>query len=469
MNIKETTKTKKIVEEYNKTYAFVMEDGKPVIWYEEYDEELDRLSYIKISRESFVQMYEDTKVAVYDEDTHKPKTISHAELWLQSDKRRKYLSGTVFDPNPERVDNPRILNLWKSWQVEPKQGDWSTIETHIREVICNGDAAIYPYVKGWLATLFQKPHLQAEVALIVRGKKGCGKGQFGHFIRELFGNAGLHINNASHLIGRFNAHLRTTAFLFVDEAIWAGNIEHENILKTIITDSMLTIEEKHGAIRNRRNRISILMLSNNDYVAPASNDERRFCVIDASDKQIGNRAYMTTLAAASRNPDVQAAFLYEMLNYDLSNFEIRDIPETQGLSDQRMHSLDSLGKWWFEVLTREQVYLSKTHIADFTEWRPIVSTDLLYASYELYCQQMNIHYVKNRVELGKFLSQMYLKSQPRELTLVGEKMDGRFAQAVYSTSGKRTHCYLIQGINEAKQMFSEVMKIRMEIGTTEDD
>jgi Leucine-rich repeat (LRR) protein len=460
---KETDETRQLVDLFNKKYSFVLEDGKPVVWFEQYDEELDRMSYVKVSRETFVQMYENNWIKVADSMTEKACFVTHAEVWLGSPKRRQYLGGTVFDPNPEREENPDFLNLWKGWAVEPKKGNWDAIESHIFDVVCGGNETLYSYTIQWLATLFQQPHKQIEVALILRGEKGCGKGLLGHFIRNLFGNAGLHINNACHLIGRFNTHLRTTAFLFVDEAIWAGNHEHENILKTLVTDTTLTIEEKHGAVRNRRNRLSILMCSNNDWVIPASTDERRYAVLDVSSKEKGNRAYMSHLAQKTHDKSVQAAFLYEMLNLDLSKFEIRDIPETQGLSDQRAHSLPSVGQWWIDVLTSGQIYYSKWHIADFTEWRPIVSTELMYLSYCQYCQQMNIRNPQSKVELGKFMKKIYKPTYTRELLLIGERPANRHepVSAEYSTSKKQTYAYQVGTWQQAREQFTEKLKIQL--------
>lgn len=463
MKYKLSPKVKKIIDDMNAKYSLIIEDGKTFIWYESHDEELDRISYQKMSRDAFIQFYEDERVRVFDMEEERPCSVNLAEIWLKSDGKKKYSNGTVFDPNPDRVDNPNVLNLWKGWAVEPKKGNWSIIDDHIFKVVCASNPTLYNYTLGWLAKVIQQPHNQVEVALILRGEKGCGKGIFGHFIRNLFSNAGLHINNACHLIGRFNTHLRTTAFLFVDEAIWAGNHEHENILKTLVTDTTLTIEEKHGSVRNRRNRLSILMCSNNEWVIPASKDERRYCVLDVNGEFIGNRAYMTALHQATQDKEVQAAFLYEMLNMDLSRYEIRDIPETKGLSDQRAQSLPSIGQWWMDVLEREKIYYPKHAIDQVKAWYEVVSVELLWLSYSQYCEEMRVRSPQNRVELGKFMSKIYEKKRTRELLIIGEEPAKRHepAMAIYSKSSEQTYCYKIGTVEQAKNSFSTAMKIQL--------
>ena len=61
---------------------------------------------------------------------------------------------------------------------------------------------------NWLARLFQQPNCPGEVAIVLKGKKGCGKGIFGRWIVKAWGQHGIQISSGNHLVGRFNSHLR---------------------------------------------------------------------------------------------------------------------------------------------------------------------------------------------------------------------------------------------------------------------
>src|SRR6516225_94506 len=64
-----------------------------------------------------------------------------APAWLDHPDHR-YYDEVVFEPGgPEViVQNGRtLMNLWKGWGVQPKQGDWSLIRRHIYEVLAAGD------------------------------------------------------------------------------------------------------------------------------------------------------------------------------------------------------------------------------------------------------------------------------------------------------------------------------------------
>jgi len=46
---------------------------------------------------------------------------------------------------------------------------------HIENVLCNGVSAHADYVLDWMAAAVQRCNEQGHVALVFRGKEGCGK------------------------------------------------------------------------------------------------------------------------------------------------------------------------------------------------------------------------------------------------------------------------------------------------------
>ena len=91
----------------------------------------------------------------------------------------------------------------------------------------------------------------------MRGEEGVGKGIFARFIVRAFGQHGIQISSAAHLVGNFNAHLRDCVVLFADEAFYAGDKQHEGRLKALITEDCITIEAKYQNVVSVKNMLHV--------------------------------------------------------------------------------------------------------------------------------------------------------------------------------------------------------------------
>jgi hypothetical protein len=105
---------------------------------------------------------------------------------------------------------------------------------------------------------------------------------FARTFGALFGQHFLHLSDARHLTGNFNAHLRDSCLVFADEAFYAGDKQHEGQLKRLVTEPTLMIEAKYANAVSVRNCLHLIVASNDDWVVPAGTDERRFFVLDVS-------------------------------------------------------------------------------------------------------------------------------------------------------------------------------------------
>jgi hypothetical protein len=183
----------------------------------------------------------------------------------------------------------------------------------------------------------QHPGRQGEVAVVMRGKEGVGKGVLAKEFGRLFGSHYRHISQAGHLTGHFNAHLQQCSVLFADEAFFAGDRSHESILKALITEETLMIEPKGVDPFPVRNCLHLIMSSNNEWVIPAGADARRYFVVTVSDARKQNHSYF---AAIARQMDAggREALLEHLLKRDLSRFDVRNVPQTDALADQKAHS-----------------------------------------------------------------------------------------------------------------------------------
>ncbi len=92
--------------------------------------------------------------------------------------------------------------------VKPRPGSWARLQEHILKIVCAGDKNLRDWLMGWMARLVQCPGEQGEVAVVMRGIEGCGKGTLAKALLHILGQHGMAISNAKHLTGNFNGHLR---------------------------------------------------------------------------------------------------------------------------------------------------------------------------------------------------------------------------------------------------------------------
>ena len=322
--------------------------------------------------------------------------------WLNHRDRRQYLGGVVCDPTEKAPES--YWNLWSGFGVKPAPGNWSLMREHIRKVIRAGNPKHDDYLMNWLARLFQHPEDRAEVAVVMRGGEGVGKGLLGRFVAKAFGQHGMQVSSAAHLVGNFNAHLRDLIVLFADEAFFAGDRQHEGRLKALITEETLTIEGKYQNVVNVRNMLHIIMASNADWVIPASLKARRWFMLDVADTRQGDFAYFAAIVYQMENGGL-VAMVHDLLHRDISNFNPRDVPKTDALVEQQVHSLDSLHRWWLTILGRGFVYRSRHGVPSLCEWRNFYTTELLWRSYLQWSDETRANRRQTREDLGKFMNQ----------------------------------------------------------------
>ena len=330
--------------ELNEKHAIVMLGGKCVVLNEDFDPVFMRKDISFSNTEDFNKRYANRREPNPYANGHSESSV--AKIWYESPHRRQY-DGIVFSPEE---DVPGFYNLYRGLGVEPKPGDWSLMQQHIRDVIANGNEEIERYIVAWMADLVQKPGGQRPgTAIVLRGKQGTGKGSFASQLGRIVGPHFLHITNQHQLTGRFNNHLKDALLVFVDEGFWGGNKSIEGPLKGMVTEDQIMIEPKGKDPFMVRNHIRLIIASNNDWVVPAGIEERRFFAIDVTDNHIQDKEYFGALYR-QMDSGGREAMLYDLLHMDISGFDLRSFPRTQALLDQIVNSMSSFERYWYDQL-----------------------------------------------------------------------------------------------------------------------
>lgn len=280
-------------------------------------------------------------------------TVPITKMWLQSKHRRSYPRGVIFAPNRE---TPGAYNHWQGFSVPfadaaDAEAGCRLFLKHLREVVCNGNDDYYRYNLGWLAHMVQKPEEKPGVAVVYKGRKRIGKDTVFDYVGRLFKSHYVTVAKQDHMTGKFNAHQEKCLLLHVQEGFWAGNKEADSSLKYLITSEMVQIEPKGVNAFQVPSVLRLFISSNESWVVPASEDEGRYFVLNVSDKRKGDFAYFEALRD-EMNGNGPSCLLTYLMNYDLSEFRVRSVPDTDALAEQKMHGLKNVELWWLDKLTK---------------------------------------------------------------------------------------------------------------------
>jgi Family of unknown function (DUF5906) len=318
----------------NNRYAVVKIGGKTRVVFFEEDATFPGCKVPVFSTiPDFCAFHAKRKKIVFDK-RGKEKKIGIGRWWIDHEQRRQF-DGIVYAPGTNAANGK--LNLWNGFGCEPRAGICKLYLEHLHKNICAGIGEHTEYLLNWMAFTVQHPDRQGEVALVLRGKEGTGKGMAAKQFGRLLGAHFRHIVHAKHLTGHFNAHLQHCSVLFADEAFFAGDRSHESILKALITEETLLIEPKGMDPFPVRNCVHLMMSSNSDWVIPAGADARRYFVLNVGDANIQDLEYFAAIAKQMDNGG-REAFLHHLLSRDLAKFDVRLVPQTKALSEQKAHS-----------------------------------------------------------------------------------------------------------------------------------
>lgn len=291
-----------------------------------------------------------TEMHTWFENVRRPKgetTVPASKLWMEHKQRRQYPNGIIFAPNKQV---PGAYNHWQGYSVDPDPlKSCKLFLKHLLNVFCSGNEDHYAYMLGWLAHMIQKPEEKPGVAIVARGRKGAGKDSLFTYVGGLFPNHYITIGNQEQMTGKFNAHQEKCLLLHVQEGFWAGDKRQEGALKYLITSDDVMIEPKGINAFPIKSVLRLFMSSNERWVVPATEDERRFFVLNVSDVHRGDLKYFAALHCEAENGG-RAALLHFLINYDISKFQVRAVPGTDALAEQKVEGLKNIERWWHGVL-----------------------------------------------------------------------------------------------------------------------
>ncbi len=200
-----------------------------------------------------------------------------------------------------------------------------------------------------------------------------------------------------------------------------------------------------------RSVLRLMITSNEEWVVPATADERRYFVLDVSTKYAQNSTYFRALRDEMKNGG-RAALLDYLQNYNIDDFEVRDVPATAGLADQKVQGLKNVHRWWYGMLENGEIDLGGRNgfgeDSDASQWheKPIhVDRKEFRDAYARWLQRRRFD--------GDELTPNQFGSAMREMV---QSLDG--SRPRKSQKGARPRDYVIPPLDLARNEFSVFMK-----------
>lgn len=436
--------------ELNEEYAVMCTGGKTVIARFSYDEAQRRHKVEFLQRHDF-----ETALAnrfTQSPDTGKPAPL--AKVWLAHPGRRQYLNGVSLEPMRDVPEG--TLNLWRGFSVEPAPGDWSRLRSHIVENVCSGNLVWSDYFLNWMARLVQQPGEPGEVAIVLRGNRGVGKGKVATWIGRLMRDHFFHAIQNDDVTGRFNSHLLHCVFLFADEAFFAGDPRNEKTLNGLITEKTRRSEQKFMPLISVPNYLHLMMATNSEWAIPAGEFERRYFVLDVGDAHMQDTRYFAAIDHQMEAGGL-AAMLYDLQRRDISKFEVRHVPQTKALMQQKLYTMHARGgtlAWLQDVLTVGEIKLvgeSKITVA-WGDKELLLSRGETYDAYVSWERNKpGRSYPDSRIAFGQ-----HLKRVLRGAFRGGDNDEVRLPKAV---SSNRPRAYRFAGLAECRTTFADAQSM----------
>lgn len=393
------------LEKLNQNFAFVFAGGTGNILWETTDRKGEYVFHL-MNKQSFLDIHAANKLQLGD------KTRPTALLWMEWKGRRSF-DGLVFEPG--LVVDKRWYNLWRGFAVEPAATpDHPMVERwkeHLFENICSRDKHLADWLTCWFAHLIQRPWEKPLVAIVLRGGKGVGKNALVERIGKLLGVHSLSTSRRRYLVSNFTAHLQRTLLFTLDEAFWSGDKEAEGVVKDLITGEDHLIEPKGKETYTVRNLTRIVVIGNEEWLVPATADERRWAVFEVGEGHKQDRQYFTEMRVGLDEQGGGAHLLRYLMDYEITQ-DINAAPNTVGLTAQKISSLDAVPQWWYDTLAAGMIAGGDWG----GEWPDTIPTNRLRDALRRWVSNRNIKgRLPNDVNFGKILRQMAPSFEKKKL------------------------------------------------------
>jgi hypothetical protein len=229
----------------------------------------------------------------------------------------------------------------------------------------------------------------------------------------------------------------------------------EGKLKDLVTGHNQFIEFKGKEPIRINSYVRLFVSGNPDWLVPAGFEERRFATLDVGEDHIADKPYFAAIDHEMANGG-REALLYHLLNFDLSTVDLRTIPKTEALLEQKLATLNPEQGWWLDILMEGMLPFSSIIEKD--------NDDACYRSvssiFDAYIEHAQKHGVRRRsieTQLGIFLKKHVPGLVRREV-----KNENRIGRNVTTN---RFYVYDFPSLAKCREAFAKSLQQEIDWGS----
>jgi len=186
--------------------------------------------------------------------------------------------------------------------------------------LAGDDEKVAKVLMKWVANIFQYPDAKCSLCPIIVSKEGVGKDLFLSIPAKMIGSKKHLISSQPEreVYGNFNSLMTNAKIVQISEISQMNTSHHMGKIKNIITSEKIVIDTKGLKPYELNSSHSFIIFTN--YDTPIKDLGRRFMIMRASDRHIGDMDYFDRLLKIQSDKNALKS-IHQFL------MEIKDVPE----------------------------------------------------------------------------------------------------------------------------------------------
>lgn len=251
------------------------------------------------------------------------KVVPVSTLWIQH-RDRKTVDAATFAPSQPQFFAEGGRTFFNTWM--PPQ--WPRVDLKHATPFTDHMNYLVPHegergdLLDTLAHAAQYPGIRPHChPLLIAQKQGTGRSWLNEMLRALWKGAAVEVDLHRLLDDQFNSTIAGKIIVAVNEvkAPPSERYSHRDRLKALLTDTVLTVNEKHVPRWVEKFCARFVMSTNAEDALPLSETDRRIQPIRCADEPLSSD-YYSELYAALKNPQFLAACWHTLATRDISAF-----------------------------------------------------------------------------------------------------------------------------------------------------
>ncbi|WP_312921117.1 bifunctional DNA primase/polymerase [Stutzerimonas nitrititolerans] len=239
------------------------------------------------------------------------------KLWQESPHRR-VAEDVLFDPTD--TCGPTMLNLFDGFKMTPSPAGKEGCPLILKHLglLCGNRKDEYMFLLRWIAYPLQHPGAKMDTSVVMFGAEGPGKSLIWEkVVKRIYGEYGVTIGQAQ-LESQFTGWQSRKLYALAEEVVSRAEMRHyKGLLKHLVTGETLQINEKMQSLREERNHLNFVFLSNSTVPLELDDGDRRYLVLYVD--KVPPQEYFAALVEEIYNGGIEAFYQY-MLTLPLDDF-----------------------------------------------------------------------------------------------------------------------------------------------------